>query len=92
MGADTSVVKGNTEEIHCAGQQKYKKHCPRSDLSNRGWIGDLSLCKVDTYGLCPVYYHRNNKTRVPKVITQVDSRIFTHCAVDNYGHCAQGFR
>ena len=24
MGADTSVVKENTEEIHCTGQQKYK--------------------------------------------------------------------
>ena len=83
MGADTSVVKGKTEEIHCAGQQK---HCPRSDLSNRGWIGDLSLCKVDTYGLCPVYCHQDNKICVPKIITPVDCRIFTHCAVDTTGN------
>ena len=90
MGADTSVVKG-TQKKSIVQDNKNIKRCPRSELSDRGWIGNLSLCKVDTYGLCPVSCHQNNETRVPRFIIPVDSRIFTHCTVDTYGYCAQGF-
>ena len=89
MGADTSVVKG-TQKKSIVQDNKNIKHCPHPELSDLGWIRNLSLYKVDTYGICPAYYHRNNETHVLKLITPFDSRIFMHCAVDSYGHCDQG--